>query len=60
MVDKVIEFLREYQYLFPTMFTNLKVIIGDLGVMKITFKPDAKPLSKDLTVTIRSIRRSST
>jgi len=43
-VDKVAELLREYQDLFPTKFIDLKGIIGDLGMMKITFKPDAKPV----------------
>jgi len=43
-VDKVIEFLREYQDLFPTKFSGLKGIIGDLGVMKITLKLDVNPI----------------
>jgi len=42
MVDKVAEFLREYQDLFPARFTELKGIIGYLGVMMITFKPNTK------------------
>ena len=45
-MDKVTELLREYQDLFPTKFTDLKGIIGDLGVMKITLKPDAKPVKQ--------------
>jgi len=45
MVDKVIELLCEYQDLFPTKFMDLKGIIEDLGVMKITLKPDAKPVN---------------
>ena len=44
-VDKVAELLREYQDLFPTKFTNLKGIIGDPGVMKITLNPDMKPVN---------------
>ena len=44
MVDKVTELLCEYQELFPTKFTDLKGIIRDLGVMKITLKPNAKPV----------------
>ena len=32
--------------MFPTKFTELKGIIGDLGVMKITLKLDAKPTKK--------------
>ena len=46
MVDKVIEFLCEYQDLFPTKFMDLKGIIRDLGMMKITLKPDMKPVKK--------------
>jgi len=29
--------------LFPTKFSEMKGIIGDLGVMKIPLRPDAKP-----------------
>lgn len=43
-MEKVIELLREYQDLFCTNFSDLKGIVGDLGVMKITLKPDAKPM----------------
>ena len=46
MVDKVTKLLREYQDLFPTKFTDLKGIIGDLGMMKITLKPDMKPVKQ--------------
>ena len=38
--------LCEDQDLFPTKFTELKGIIGDLGIMKITLKPDAKPVQQ--------------
>ncbi len=34
--------LCKYQDLFPTKFTELKGITGDLGVMKITLKANAK------------------
>ena len=40
-VGKVFELLIEYQDLFPTKFSELKGIIGELRVMKITLKPDA-------------------
>ena len=40
-VSKVAELLTEYQDLFPTKFSELKGITGDLGVMRITLKPDA-------------------
>ena len=43
MVDKVTELLHEYQDLFPTKITDLKGIIGDLGIMRITLKLDVKP-----------------
>ena len=46
IVDKVVEFLCEYQDLFSTKFSDLKRIIGDLGVMKITLKPYAKPIKR--------------
>ena len=42
MVDKVTKLLHEYQELFPTKITNLKGIVGDLGMMKITLKPNTK------------------
>lgn len=45
-MDKVAELLWEYQDLFPTKFSNMKGIVGDMGVMKITLKPDAKPVKK--------------
>lgn len=38
IVDKVSELLCRYQDLFPTKFSELKWIIGDLGFMKITLK----------------------
>eukprot|EP00253_Pinus_taeda_P005318 PITA_05318 len=48
MVDKVTELLCEYQYLFPTKFTDLNGIIRYLGVMKIPLKPDVKPVKQRL------------
>lgn len=44
ILDKVVELLCEYQDLFPTKFSNLKGIVDDLGIMKITLKLDAKPI----------------
>lgn len=41
-VDKVAKLLREYQYLFLTKITDLKGIVGDLGMMKITLKLNTK------------------
>jgi len=45
-VDKVTELLQEYQDLFPTNFSNLERIVGDLGVMKISLNPNAKPVKQ--------------
>ena len=42
-VSKITELLREYQEVFPTKFSEMKGIIGDLGVMRIPLKEDAKP-----------------
>jgi len=46
IVDKVVELLCEYQDLFPTNFSDLKGIISDLGIMKIIFKPNVKPVKQ--------------
>jgi len=45
-LDKVTKLLHEYQGLFPTKFSNLRGIVGDLGMMKINLKPDAKPIEQ--------------
>ena len=42
-VSKITELLKEYQELFPTKLSEMKGIIGYLGVMKIPLRPDAKP-----------------
>ena len=39
---KITYLLHELQDLFPTKFFEMKGILGDLGEMKIPFKPDAK------------------
>lgn len=44
IVCKLIDLLHEYQDLFPTKFTKMKGIEGDLGEMKILLKPYAKPV----------------
>ena len=46
IVDKVVELLCGYQNLFPRKFSDLKGIIGDLGVMKITLKLDVRPVKQ--------------
>lgn len=46
VVDKIVEFLREYHDCFPTRFSDFKRIIGTLGVMKIMLKPDVNLLKQ--------------
>jgi hypothetical protein len=41
-IDKVEELLREYQDLFPTTFSYMNGIAGDLGEINIPLKPGAK------------------
>ena len=43
-VGKIIDLLHEFQDLFSTKISEMKGIVGDLGEMKITLKPDAKPV----------------
>ena len=38
--------LHDYQDLFPTKFTEMKGIVGDLGVMRIPLKEDARPVKQ--------------
>jgi hypothetical protein len=44
IVEKIADLLQEYQDLFPTTFSEMKGIVGDLGEMKIPLKPGAKPV----------------
>ena len=46
MVSKVTQLLHEYQDIFPMKFSKMKGILGDIGVMKIPLKPDAKPVKQ--------------
>ena len=43
---KIMDLLHEFQDLFPTKFSKMKGILGDLGEMKITLKPDAKQVQE--------------
>lgn len=45
-VEKFVELLREYPDLFPTKISELKGILDDLGMMKITLKSDVKPVKQ--------------
>jgi hypothetical protein len=38
MIESIIELLREYNDLFPTTFTEMKGIAGELGEMKIPLR----------------------
>jgi hypothetical protein len=42
MMEKIADLLREYQDLFPTTFSEMKGITGELREMKIPLKPDSK------------------
>ena len=46
IVERVTELLREYSDLFPTTFTHMKGIVGEIGEMKIHLKPKARPVRK--------------
>ena len=41
-MEKIIDLLHEFQDLFPTKFSEMTGILGDLGEMNIPLKPDAK------------------
>lgn len=45
-VEKVVVLLWEYRDLFLRKITNLKGILRDLGMMKITLKLDTKPVKQ--------------
>jgi len=44
IVEKIEELLREYQDLFPTTFSEMKGIDGELEEMEISLKEDAKKI----------------
>ena len=41
-IENIADLLHEFQDLFPTNFSEMKGIAGDLGKMKMPLKPDAK------------------
>ena len=45
-VRKVTQLLHEHQDLFSMKFSEKKGILGDIGVLKIPLKPDAKPVKQ--------------
>jgi hypothetical protein len=44
IVKRITKLLREYSDLFPTTFTEMKGIVGELGEMKIILKPEVRPV----------------
>jgi hypothetical protein len=43
-VESITELLREYNELFPTTFTEMKGIAGELREMKIPLRPEVRPI----------------
>ena len=43
-VGHIADLLKQYQDLFPTKFTEMKGILGDMGVMRIPLKEGVKPV----------------
>jgi hypothetical protein len=43
-MESIIELLCEYNDLFPTTFTEMKGIAGELGEMKIPLRPKERPI----------------
>ena len=46
IVGQIANLLHAYQNLFPTKLTEMKGIVGDLGVMRIPLKEDARPVKQ--------------
>lgn len=46
MIAQVVDLLKEYEDLFPRIFSEMKGIAGSLGAMKIQLKLDAKPVKR--------------
>ena len=42
-MEKIKDLLHEFQDLFPTKFSEMKGILGDLGEMKMPLHPNVKP-----------------
>jgi hypothetical protein len=43
-VESITELLCEYNDLFPTTFTEMKGIVGELGEMKIPLRAEVRPI----------------
>jgi hypothetical protein len=46
IVESITELLREYNDLFPTKFTEMNVIAGELGEMKIALRTKVRPIKQ--------------
>jgi hypothetical protein len=44
ILESITELLRKYNDLFPTTFTEMKGIAGELGEMKIPLRPEVRPI----------------
>ena len=47
-MENITYLVHEFQDMFPTKFSEMKVILRDLGEMKIPLKPDTKPVRQRL------------
>jgi hypothetical protein len=45
-MTQVVDFLKEYEDMFPRIFSKMKEIVGSLEEMKIHLKPDANSVKK--------------
>jgi hypothetical protein len=43
-IESITKLLHEYSELFPTTFTEIKCIAGELGEMKIPLRPETRPI----------------
>ena len=45
-ISNITKLLHEYQYLFPTKFTDMKGIKGPMGEMNVPLRPYARPIKQ--------------
>jgi hypothetical protein len=56
-VENIADLLHDYQDIFPTTFSEMKGIVGELNEMKIPLKQDTKLVKKHPTGKIQSTRK---
>jgi hypothetical protein len=44
IVERITKLLHEYSDLFPTTFSKMKGLVGDLGEVKIPLKLEERPI----------------